>query len=58
MFVLTHIELPAFHVLASLFARDDYDKFGYLAAVHPFFQLGHDLFDVRLDLVVGGNCRR
>lgn len=55
---LTCIELPALNVLACLFAGDDNDQLRDLAAVHPFFKLRHDLLDVRLDLVVGGDCKR
>lgn len=48
-----YIELPSFDVFAGFFARDDYDEFGDFAADHPFIELGHDLLDVRFDLVVG-----
>jgi hypothetical protein len=40
-------------MLARLFAGDDDDELGYLAAVHPLFELRHDLLDVGLDLVIG-----
>jgi len=53
----TCIELPALDVLACLFAGDDNDQLRDLAAVHPLFELRHDLFYVRLDLVVGGHCK-
>jgi hypothetical protein len=55
---LTCIKLPALDVLACLFAGDDNDQLRDFAAVHPLFKLRHDLFDVRLDLVVSGNCKR
>jgi hypothetical protein len=54
----THVELPSLNMLAGLFAGDDNNKLGDLAAVHPLFELRHDLLDVRLDLVVGGHCVR
>lgn len=40
-------------MLACVFVRDDNDKLGDLATNHPLVQLGHDLLDVGLDLVVG-----
>lgn len=45
-------------MLAGLLASDNHDKLGDFAAVHPLFELRHDLLDVRLDLVVGGHCVR
>ena len=51
---MTYVKLPALDMLASLFARNDNDKLGDLAPIHPLLQLTHDLLDVRLDLVVGG----
>jgi hypothetical protein len=45
-------------VLTSLLAGDDDDELGNLAPVHPVLELRHDLLDVRLDLVVGGNWMR
>ena len=45
-------------MLASLFTGDDHHELGDLAAVHPLFELRHDLLDVRLDLVIGGYCAR
>lgn len=50
---LTNVELPSLDVLAGFFACDDNDEFGDFAAGHPFVELGHDLFDVGFDLVVG-----
>lgn len=50
------VELPPFHVLAGLFVGNDNHQFGDLPAAHPLVQLGHDLFDVRFDLVIGGDC--
>jgi len=49
----TYIKLPPLDMLACLFAGDDNDELGYLASVHPLFELRHDLLDVGLDLVVG-----
>ena len=48
----TYVELPSLNMLAGLFAGDDHNEFSDLAAVHPLFELRHDLLDVRLDLVV------
>jgi hypothetical protein len=50
---LLYIKLPPLYVLSCLFARDDNHEFRNLATVHPFFQLSHDLLDIRLDLIVG-----
>lgn len=50
---MTYIELPSLHMLPSIFACDHDDKFGYLAPNHPLVQLRHDLFYIRLDLVIG-----
>ena len=49
------VELPALDVFAGFFAGDDDDELRDFAADHPFVELGHDLFDVGFDLVVGGN---
>lgn len=49
----TNIELPTLHVFARLLARDDDYQLGDFAAVHPLFELRHDLLDVGLDLIVG-----
>ena len=49
----TDIELPPFHVLASILVRNHEHQLRDLAAHHPLVQLRHDLLDVRLDLVVG-----
>lgn len=49
----TYIELPAFNVFACVFICDDDDKLGDLAAYHPLVELGHDLLDVCLYLVIG-----
>lgn len=43
-------------MLSRLFAGDDNDEFRDLATIHPLFQLGHDLLDVCLYLIVGGDC--
>ena len=48
-----YVELPALDVLAGVFVGNDDDELGYLAADHPFVELGHDLLDVGFDLVVG-----
>ena len=49
----TYIELPAFNVFACVFICDDNDKLGDLAAYHPLVELGHDLLDICLYLVIG-----
>jgi hypothetical protein len=54
----TYVELPPLYVLTGLLAGDDNDELGNLASVHPVLELRHDLFDVRLDLVVGSNWVR
>lgn len=54
----TDIELPPLHVLAGIFIGNDNDELGDFSIFHPFVQLAHDLFDVCLDLVVGGNCTK
>lgn len=51
----TYVELPALDVLACIFIRDHDDQLGDLAADHPLIQLGHDLLDIRSDLVVCGD---
>ena len=51
----TYVKLPALYVLASVLVGDDDDELGDLAADHPLVQLGHDLLDVGLDLVVRGD---
>lgn len=56
--MLTDVELPPLDVLARVLVGDDDDEPGYLAADHPLVELGHDLLDVRPDLVVGGDCER
>lgn len=48
-----YVELPPLNMLPSLFTRDDHYELGNLAAIHPLFELRHDLFDVCLDLVIG-----
>jgi len=53
---MTYVKLPALDMLASLLARNDNDKLGDLAPIHPLLQLTHDLLDVRLDLVIGSHC--
>jgi hypothetical protein len=53
-----YIKLPPLYVLTGLLASDDDDELGNLAPVHPVLELRHDLLDVRLDLVVGGNWMR
>lgn len=53
---MTYVELPALDMLASLLARNDNDKLGDLAPIHPLLQLTHDLLDIRLDLVIGSHC--
>ena len=40
-------------MLACIFICDDDDELGDLAADHPLVELGHDLFDVGLYLVIG-----
>lgn len=45
-------------MFAGLLAGDDNNELCNFAAVHPLLELGHDLFDVRLDLVVGSHCVR
>jgi len=50
---LLYIKLPPLYVLSCLLARDNNHEFRNLATIHPFFQLPHDLFDIRLDLIVG-----
>jgi hypothetical protein len=52
---MTYVELPAFHMLSSLLARNDDDKLRDLAPIHPLLQLAHDLLDVGLDLVIGSH---
>lgn len=48
-----YIELPSFDMFAGLFVRDDYDELRDFTANHPFVKLGHNLLEVRFDLVVG-----
>lgn len=43
-------------MVASLFVCNDDDEFGDFTARHPFIELGHDLFDVRFDLIVARDC--
>ena len=50
-----NIELPPFDVFSRLLACNYDDKLRNLASHHPLIQLGHDLLDVSLDLVVGGD---
>lgn len=50
---MSYIELPALDVLACVFICDDDDELGDLAADHPLIELGHDLLDVGLYLVIG-----
>jgi hypothetical protein len=52
----THVKLPSLYMLACLLARDYHHELGDLTAVHPLFELRHNLFDVRLDLVVSRDC--
>jgi len=49
---MLYIKLPSLDMLASLFTGYNNNKLGYLAAGHPFVELGHDLFDVGFDLIV------
>lgn len=51
----TYIKLPALNVLACVFACDHHDELRYLAANHPFVQLGHDLLDIGFDLAIRGD---
>lgn len=51
----THIKLPSLDVLARVLVGYDNHQLGNLAAHHPLVELRHDLLDVRLDLVVGGD---
>lgn len=48
-----YVKLPPLEVLARVLVRDDDDQLRDLAVLHPAVQRGHDLLDVRLDLVVG-----
>lgn len=51
---VAHVELPSLYMLAGLFACYNNHQFRYFASDHPFVELGHDLLDIRSDLVVGG----
>lgn len=51
----TYVKLPALDVLPGIFVGDHDDELRYLASHHPLVKLRHDLLDVGLDLVVGGN---
>jgi hypothetical protein len=51
-----YVELPPFHMLSSLLICNDHNEFRNFATQHPLVQLRHDLLDVGLHLVVGGNC--
>ena len=42
-------------MFASLLAGDHNHQFRDLAASHPLVELGHDLFDVCFDLIVGSD---
>lgn len=42
-------------MFASLLAGDYNYQFRDLAACHPFVELGHDLFDICFDLIVGSD---
>ena len=42
-------------MFASLLARDYNHQLRDLAACHPFVELGHDLFDICFDLIVGSD---
>ena len=49
------IELPSLDMFTSLLAGDYDYQFRYLAACHPFVELGHDLLDVCFDLIIGSD---
>jgi hypothetical protein len=53
----THVKLPPLDVLACVLVGNDDDELGDLAANHPLVELGHDLLDVGLDLIVGRHWR-
>lgn len=55
---MSYVELPALHVIARVFVCDDDDELGDLAADHPLVELGHDLLDVGLYLVIGRDLVR
>lgn len=40
-------------MLSRLFISDDDDQFGDFPSIHPLFELGHNLFNVCLDLIIG-----
>jgi hypothetical protein len=44
-------------MLSSLLARYDNYKLGDFAPNHPFVQLGHDLLDIRLNLIIRRDCQ-
>jgi hypothetical protein len=53
----THVKLPPLDALACVLVGDDDDELGDLAANHPLIELGHNLLDIGLDLIVGRDWR-
>lgn len=52
----TYVKLPPLNVLPGVLVRDYNHETRDLAADHPLVQLPHDALNVRLYLVIGGDC--